>query len=71
LNGYSKPFEEQYRYGHMIRLDLNLANIKQSNDVCYDSDAIEISSKDEHELKQLCEENQPHGLSSPCNSTRN
>lgn len=66
LNGYSKPFEPEYAFGHMIRMELNLANIKDIQNVCHNETAIEISVQDEQAYETLCNQNLPNGANQTC-----
>ncbi len=65
-NGYSKPFEPEYQFGHMIRMELNLANIQDINNVCHTLQAVKISQEDEDNYAKLCDQNLPKGLNRTC-----
>jgi hypothetical protein len=65
-NGYSKPFEPEYRFGHMIRMELNMANIQNITGVCHDSQAVQISENDAENYAKLCNRNIPNGINRTC-----
>ncbi len=50
----------------MIRMELNIANIKNISNVCRDSKAIQISQQDEENYRKLCEQNIPNGTNQTC-----
>jgi hypothetical protein len=65
-DGYTKPFETQFQFGHMIRMELNLNHIKNINDVCYNASAITISKEDEDQYLRLCQQARPAHLNGTC-----
>ena len=66
LNGYPEPHDPQYKFGHMIRMELNIQNIKNKTDVCSNPKAIEISQQEKDKYGKLCQTNKPSGLLQPC-----
>ncbi|CAF1486307.1 unnamed protein product [Adineta ricciae] len=66
LNGYPEPHDPQYKFGHMIRMELNIRNIKNKTDVCSNPKAIEISQQEKDKYEKLCQTNKPTGLLQPC-----
>ncbi|CAF3537125.1 unnamed protein product [Adineta steineri] len=65
-NGYSKPFEPQYKFGHMIRMELDMHNIRNRSEVCLSSDAVQISPQDMTNYETLCQQNIPNGTNRTC-----
>jgi hypothetical protein len=50
----------------MIRMELNMANIKNRTGVCFGAKAVEISQKDIDNYAMLCNQNTPKGLNRTC-----
>ena len=65
-NGYSKPFEPEYKFGHMIRMELSMTNIQDMKNVCSSSQAVKISQPDEDNYTKLCNQNIPSGTNRTC-----
>ncbi|UJR37112.1 hypothetical protein I4U23_029816 [Adineta vaga] len=65
-NGYPDPHEPQYKNGHMIRMELNLHNINNKSDVCFDTQAVEISQEEKANYTRFCHQNIPNGTQQPC-----
>ena len=62
LNGYSPPFERNYKFGHMVRMELELKHIQRFDDVCYNQTAVLISPTDEQNYVKLCDSEKPISL---------
>ena len=50
----------------MIRMELNLANVVQWENVCFNQSAVEISSTDELNYRNACRKNFPSNLNQTC-----
>ncbi len=50
----------------MIRMELNLANIKDIKNVCQISQAVQITKQDEEDYTKLCHKNIPNGINQTC-----
>lgn len=52
----------------MIRMELNLANVVQWEEVCFNRSAVTISANDEKQYQNACKKNIPSTINSTCGS---
>lgn len=65
-NAYAGPYESGYRFGHMIRMELDLENVLDLPNICLDPKAVNISSENEDISTKQCNAKLPQGLHSTC-----
>ena len=54
----------------MVRMELEMATIRQRNNLCFNASAVEISPEKENTYAQLCNKNKPSTLNETCHQTK-